>query len=1049
MLSAISLLAVLSDASAMSCTRVVKTARVDVDGERGAGQSFSSYECSRSGGGSRGDTRPLHDNGGGGGRPGGEKRRKNPGENNTQNLQASENCPVEGNPVTLATGNKIESETDFGTAGEMALHLERTYNQFTDATGLFGYSWISNFDYKLSFGGSSTYSGCYARPSIVECTTGHQHDVIFAHRPDGRIIKFTKNATTGIYWENKPDPISKLVRQGDGKWLITFEDNLTELYTQGGYALWLQDEHGLRWTYTYGGMNNTQVQRVTHSNGRYVQFVWVDDELREVRDPAGTPYQFAYTNQKDAVGFHTLQTTTYPGPNSTVIGYHYGGAEYPFGALTGKSYNGVRYSTFTYDLGQRATSTAHAGGVEHNTFAYAAPATGELSVTHTSPLGKETIYDFKDGRLLTVTGQLSTYCAATGRSNTYDANGYPDLVTNENGNVANYDYNAKGQLLKKVEAQGTPEARSTLYAWDAAKNRITEVTVVGHRRTNYAFHADNRLASITVTNLTANGVANQTRATTYTYTKHANGLLATMAIDGPLPSDTVTSTYSSTGDLLSISNGLGHVTNYSNYNALGLPGRVVGINGAATEFTYDPRGRTTAVSNIVANVAQTTLYTFDSAGRLATIKTPDNVTSTREYDAANRLLREYQDEAGGTFAVKKYTYNNASQATSVTVQRTTAISPPTGTPTLSISSNSAGNYTVAWSGASGVENYVLEEKLNSGAWTSSNEGSSTSKAYVSKPAGTYTYRVTGCNAEACTPVSAEKSIGVLYPPASTPALTAPTADSDGAFTISWTSVSTATHYQLLQKKDSGTWSTVYNGSNLSMAASGLANGNYQHVVRACNAGGCADYSASKATLVTHPPGTPTVTAPSTDNDGAFAVSWGSVSTATDYRLEQRKDGSAWSQIYSGTGLSHSISGLTNGTYDYRARACNAGGCSAYSAIRTTVVTHVPDSAPTLTAPISSDTYTSYTVSWTTVSGATAYELQKAFNDGIWETAYYGSANSASQSQAYDGKYSYRVVACNVSGCGPFSATVNVHVAGGSGGGGTQPLQVDPAEEEIR
>ncbi|MBA2237093.1 MAG: RHS repeat protein, partial [Lysobacter sp.] len=463
--------------------------------------------------------------------------------------------------------------------------------------------------------------------------------------------------------------------------------------------------------------------------------------MREVRDPAGTPYRFAYTNQKVAVGYHTLKTTTYPGSEPTVIGYHYARetgepTDISFAALTGKSYNNVRYSWFMYDAGQRATSTEHAGGVEKNTFAYAVPAADELSVTHTSPLGKKAVYDFKNGRLMTVKGQASTYCPATGRSNAYDANGYPDVVTDDKGNVTNFDYNAKGQLLSRVEAQGTPVARTTLYTWDSARNRITQVTVVGHSRTAHTFTADNRLASVTVTNLTANGVASQARTTNYTYTKHANGLLATMAVDGPLPSDTVTSTYSAMGDLLSVRNGLGHTTSYGNHNALGQPGRVTGPNGAVTEFIYDQRGRITAASAIVNGVPQTTRYTFDGAGRPTTVSTPDNVTSTREYDAAGRVLREYQTEAGGTFAVKEYTYNNASQPVSITVQRTTAVAPV-----------------------------------------------STS------------------------------------PPTGVPTLTTPATDNDGAFTISWTSVSTATSYEVRQRKDGGAWSTVYNSSGLSQGVS--------------------------------------------------------------------------------------------------------------------------------------------------------------------------------------------------------------------------------------
>src|SRR3546814_1903980 len=106
----------------------------------------------------------------------------------------------------------------------------------------------------------------------------------------------------------------------------------------------------------------------------------------------------------------------------------------------------------------------------------------------------------------------------------------------------------------------------------------------------------------------------------------------------------------------------------------------------------------------------------------------------------------------------------------------------------------------------------------------------------------------------------------------------------------------------------------------------------------CSSDLCSAYSASKTTVVTHPPaGPPTLTAPATDNNGAFTVSWTGVSTATNYRLEQRKDSGAWSQIYSGTGLGKAVSGLANGAYGYRVRACNAGGCSAYSESKTTAV----------------------------------------------------------------------------------------------------------------
>src|SRR5690606_5719203 len=99
-----------------------------------------------------------------------------------------------------------------------------------------------------------------------------------------------------------------------------------------------------------------------------------------------------------------------------------------------------------------------------------------------------------------------------------------------------------------------------------------------------------------------------------------------------------------------------------------------------------------------------------------------------------------------------------------------------------------------------------------------------------------------------------------------------------------------------------------------------------------------------------PASAPTVTAPATSTSGAFSVSWTAVGTATNYRLEQRKDSGSWSQIYSGSASSKAVSSLGNGSYGYRARACNVGGCGSYSAIKTTVVTLPPASPPAVTAP---------------------------------------------------------------------------------------------------
>lgn len=61
----------------------------------------------------------------------------NPGDTQSTPNAAAPDCgkgdtsnPGSGNPIALATGNKIERELDFASTGEMGLYLERTYNHY-------------------------------------------------------------------------------------------------------------------------------------------------------------------------------------------------------------------------------------------------------------------------------------------------------------------------------------------------------------------------------------------------------------------------------------------------------------------------------------------------------------------------------------------------------------------------------------------------------------------------------------------------------------------------------------------------------------------------------------------------------------------------------------------------------------------------------------------------------------------------------------------------------------------------------------------------------
>jgi YD repeat-containing protein len=845
---------------------------------------------------------------------------------------------LKGNPIYIATGNKLEPELDFAASGEWPLYLKRTYNHHWNGLGLFGRRWLSNYDYRLSFE-SSYWSGagvCYARPGIAECSNTGTASTIWVHRPDGRKLRFLK-APDGAYYEDRAIPVAKIVRQVDGTWVMYGQDNMVETYSVGGYPLRIRNEAGIGWVFRYGGLNNTQLQEVTHTSGRSVDFIWVDDELREVRDPSDRSYTFTYVGQGTETGIHSLKTAKGPGSTSPLVMYHYSGEGgepngISSGELTGKSFNGVRYSRFSYQ-GQYAATTEHANGVEKYSFVYTLGAEGALTVSETSPLGKKATYLFKDGRIQSVTGIPSNHCAGAYKETSYDANGYENLVVDFNGNATNYDYNADGRLIQRVDAFSTPDARTTNYVWDTSSNNVSSLTVAGLKRTDYTYTSGNRVASVAVTNLVPNTPAHA-QTTFYSYTTHPNGLLATASIDGPLANDTIVYTYNTQGDLTEVRNALGHAVSYSNYNALGQVGRVIGVNGAVSDYTYDERGRLATVREIVGGVSQPpTIYTYDTVGRLATVQTPDGRIRTREFDAAWRVSREYEPEPGGTWAVNRYTYNNASLITSVETMRTTALNPPSAAPTLSVPANGYnGTYTVSWTSAAGTEFYRLEESIGGGAWAVAFEGNALSKAYIAKPVGTYAYRITACNAAGCSATIGPASANVIYPPGGAPTIVAPSQNTDGSYQVSWNAVAGATLYQLEEAVNGGLWVNIQDASTTFKDLVLKNAGSYAYRVRGYNGAGAGPWSTTVTVVEIDPPGAPpNLSGPNVNMTGSYSVAWTTVSGATSYQLDESVNGGVWAAVPSISGTSKAFAGKPiTSDHSYRVRACNAAGCGVNS-----------------------------------------------------------------------------------------------------------------------
>lgn len=588
-------------------------------------------------------------------------------------------CPLRrGNPINIATGNKVEYATDFTSQGvEMPLRLDRTYNYNAYTTDLlFGAaSWRSSFDYSFE-GAPTSYN-------------------IAITRPDGGVTIFRKdNNSPDRWWESKAEPVA-YITYANGVFTHNGSDGMVAKYTKpvgaGFYQISsLTNRAGVGWAFTYGNfqpayypshpVHRVALLKVTHTNGKAITLNWINGRLASVLDPAGNTHSYHYNELIYGTSkWYVLSKVV--APTGEYTEYHYDDVR----ALTGKSIAGARYSTFTYlfhnERGFVGTSTEHSGGVERYAFDYESIEAGGFRTIETNPLGKKSVYVFSSaGKLLSITGEPSSACPRTFREMAYDPNGYQDVTTDFNGNITDYDYSPSGRLIRKTLGSGTAEARTTEYQWDAVLNEPTRVTINGLRQTDYTYNADGRVTSVAVRSLTSHVANSAIRTTTYSYEKHPNGTLAKVIVDGPLPGagDSVTQVFSPSGDLLSVTNSLGQVTTYEGYNLLGLPRFITGPSGDKRGFVYDASGRIAEAQAYRDGGTQSTYYKYDDFGRLALVTMPDGTKHGYQYDVAGRKISEYESESGGTFAQAVYTYNALSLPTSIKKQRV-AVEPNHGT----------------------------------------------------------------------------------------------------------------------------------------------------------------------------------------------------------------------------------------------------------------------------------------------------------------------------------------------------------------------------------
>lgn len=431
---------------------------------------------------------------------------------------------------------------------------------------------------------------------------------------------------------------------------------------------------------------------------------------------------------------------------------------------------------------------------------------------------------------------------------------------------------------------------------------------------------------------------------------------------------------------------------------------------------------TDAYSRLPSSLLTGTTYTDNAANFVIA----DGATA----DATTVVMYNYRVQAIDSNGVRG-TWSNVE---SVTIPQTSnRLLPPT---TLTAAAADHANITVSWPGVVGAEYYHVQSKTGDGDYSSPVRVAALADATSMvtynhgslNPSTAYTYQVRASNingpsdwsAEASATTHATPSASGQMPQVAGLRVTDTSTATQRKIKLTWSAVSGATHYDIRRYSPDGatvSWANPADGNMLTTGRISVtdagssptwededtalaAAATYYYIVSAVDNrgtdGNAADddmgnWSAEgKVTLDDIAPEVPTNLTASTTGQRSIWVSWTAsavdastdpdTKTATHYTLEWRLTGqnAAWNPMtVNGTTYNHT-GRQPNTQYHYRVRAHNSGGMSAYTGeTSTTTLPSVLGPPSSLTVVDASEAATAgITVSWTAVTGATSYEIQR-------------------------------------------------------------------------
>ncbi|MEU0191283.1 DUF6531 domain-containing protein [Streptomyces afghaniensis] len=567
-----------------------------------------------------------------------------------------------GDPIDMATGQMVMSETDFILDGVLPLELERHHRTGLRSGRWFGAAWASTLDQRLIL-----------EPDGVRFTTADGMVLTYPVPEQGVPVQPVEGPRWPLEWDGS-DNGTMTVRQPDSGLALSFRPLPARSAAELPLTM-ASDRNGNAIELTYGPDGG--LQEITHTGGyrigvstdqgRITAFTLLSDpeqpvlmryaydaeaNLTEIYNSSGLPLRLSYDDQRRITGWHDRTGTWY---------------------------------RYTYDSAGRCTRTTGTDGILDYTYVY--DAENHISVA-TNSLGHSTTYRFNDAYQLVVeTDPLGHTTTRTwdrydnllsltdplGRTTTYECDemGNTVRVVHPDGSFAAYAYDTDGALTSVTEQDGA----RWQYAYDERGN-VVAITDPAGATTGYGYDERGAVASVTdalgnMSQVCSNAAGLPTTvlsplgaATRFAYDAFGR-VREVVEPDGGTtvvgwttegrpaqrahPDGAVERwTYDAEGNLLTHTDGRDHVTWFEPAPFDRTAARTA-PDGSRIEFTYDTELRPVCVRNALG---QTWTYEYDPLGNVVRETDFNGRTVTYCYDAANRIT-ERTNGAGQTVRYRR------------------------------------------------------------------------------------------------------------------------------------------------------------------------------------------------------------------------------------------------------------------------------------------------------------------------------------------------------------------------------------------------------------